>query len=126
MKYLVAIDPGSSTGIAVFIGDTLQSVNTTQAPHDELRVLLRDLKFRHAHDVVVVCEQGPVNRLQADTCAAVEQIVEQEANTIEWVRASQWKGTPTGTTEHSDVVTNRHERDAVCIGRWFLRRKALV
>lgn len=90
---------------------------TTTAPHDDvLRPLLRGC--------TVVCERGPVNRLQADTCADVEAIVNEEADQVLWVRPSEWKGHPSTRDTPKDLPI--HERDAAGIGLWFAALYELV
>lgn len=77
----------------------------------------------------VVCEQGPVNRLQAATCSEVEEIVRREEQQTFWVKPSDWKGHPASrlTDNERAATRTRHERDAGSLGRWFLaHRERLV
>jgi predicted RNase H-like nuclease (RuvC/YqgF family) len=110
-RTLVAIDPGHTTGIAIFHDDELVHVLTSESPHEALGDIVRDKE--------VVCEQGPVNRdHNADACVEVETIVKQESATTHWVRPADWKCHPASRTEPKEG--NRHERDAIGMGRVFL------
>lgn len=109
----IAIDPGLRTGVAVFSGDDVIMVTTTESPHEELRDIVRGQE--------VVCEQGPVNRLQAAMCEEVEAIVRQEAAHHYWIRPSDWKGHPSAVVQESDGCSTKHEREAVSLGRCWYR-----
>lgn len=106
----IAVDPGHSTGVAIFEDGRILRTLTTTAPHDDLRDLIAGC--------TVVCERGPKNRKQADTCSDVEAIVNEVALDVVWVRPSDWKGHP--ATRQADQSLPVHERDAASIGWWFI------
>jgi hypothetical protein len=106
----IAVDPGHSTGVAIFEGTSLLRTLTTTAPHAGLRDLIKGC--------TVVCERGPKNRKQADTCSDVEAIVNEVALDVVWVRPSDWKGHP--ATRQAEASLPVHERDAASIGYWFI------
>lgn len=117
MSTLIAIDPGESTGVALFIGPRLVSVETTSSPHDEIRALLRTYI-----GATVVRETAPtVHRHNAECIEEVEQVIDTHATgPVYPVNPSQWKGHPFATLRGTDDPVNAHERDVVRLGRWFL------
>lgn len=113
------IDPGHTTGIAIFKDGQLKHVLSSESPHEALADIVRGQE--------VVCERGPVNRdHNAETCVEVETIVKREADDVHWVQPSEFKCHPAFRTQPSEG--NRHERDAIGLGRWFLavRRRLRV
>lgn len=119
MSVLVVIDPGMSTGVAVFVDGRLNHSFTTLAPHDRLR---RTLSALRDEDEVVV-EKGPAIRRQAATCEPVEALATELAPNIQWVRPTAWKPDPHAITWPSDNPSTRHERDAIKLGRHWLARQ---
>jgi len=123
--YLIAVDPGQSTGIAEYEDARLIRTWTLTDPSDVRACLRRAARAHSAYDVV--CERGPSDhRHQEAVCAEIEAIVRQEAQRIYWVLPSQWKGHPTTRLDNEELrlVGTRHERDAVSMGKYFIRTGA--
>lgn len=119
MPLLVSVDPGQSTGVAIFSNGHLVRSFTSVAPHTTLR---RELHALADHDEVV-CEKGPALRRQAATCEPVEAIIREHAlSRTSWVRPTEWKPNPEAVLLDSDTPGTKHERDAIRMGRWHLRR----
>lgn len=117
---LVSIDPGLSTGVAIFDNGKFVRSYTTHAPHDRLRLELQSLERPDE----VACERGPSNhRRQAQACEPVEAIVAESCSVdVVWIRPTEWKGTPDAILAPSDSPSNKHERDATRMARWKLAR----
>lgn len=117
MTLLVSIDPGLSTGVALFQNGQYLRSFTSYPPHDQLASLLGCLR----KDDEVVAEKGPTNhRRQAAACEPVERLVHEVVVPVSWVRPTQWKGTPSACLRTSDKPGTKHEKDAIRIGRWHL------
>ena len=119
MSVLVSIDPGLSTGVAVFVNGTFAYSFTSQPPHDDLRRTLVGLRSNDD----VVCEKGPSIRRQAETCAPVEALVTELVDNVQWVRPTAWKPDPKAEVQPGDSPGNKHERDAIRLGRYWLNHR---
>lgn len=123
--YLIAVDPGQSTGVAEYADAELIHAWTFTNPGD-LRALLRNAARSHpAFDVV--CERGPTDHRHMEAvCAEIEAVVRQESQRIYWVLPSQWKNHPTTRLTDGEIalIDTRHERDAVSMGKYFIRTGA--
>jgi hypothetical protein len=107
----VALDPGSTTGVAVFSDGGLVDTFSTVAPHEGLRERLDRLDPDD-----VVCERGPSLRRQPEACAPVERLViELFGEIVQWVQPSSWKNHP-----DARLMESQHERDAARMGRYWL------
>lgn len=116
---LISIDPGLSTGVAVFRDGEFVRSYTSEAPHTTLRMEVGSLVWPDE----VVCEKGPTNhRRQAAACEPVEAIVDRSPVHVSWIRPSSWKRTPDAVLLDTDTPRNIHERDAIRMGRWRLAR----
>lgn len=114
-RVLIAIDPGYSTGVAVFINERLIEVFTSTTPHARLRNALA------MNNGEVICEVGPLGR--SDWAQKeVEDLVRLKRETchfrLSWYRPSDWKPHPASRTHPREG--NRHERDAVGMGRYHI------
>lgn len=115
MTVLVSIDPGLSTGVAVFVDGRLNHSFTSAPPHDRLRRTLSALRSEDE----VVCEKGPAIRRQAATCEPVEALVTELAPALAWVRPTSWKPNPDAVVWPTDRPGTRHESDAIKLGRYW-------
>lgn len=121
--YLISIDPGVSTGVAVFKHTKLLETWTFEAPYDELRALLRRSLREHGEALHVVVEKGPEMRRHLNReVQLLEQLVREEVLKLYWVRPSRWKPHPASRLPAEDValIGTVHTRDAARMGRYFL------
>lgn len=113
-RIIISIDPGHTTGVARFMDGELVDAFTTTSPHIGLVEYLRG---RH-----VVAERGPVNRNHNEqACTEVEEIIKRATGHVTWVAPSEYKPHPASHTRPNEG--NRHERDAIGLGRWFIKTK---
>lgn len=114
----IVIDPGGTTGIAVFHNS--KCTETHSAEHSD--GVLEDVLFRHMYYDLVV-EQGPTNRAHyAEPCRKIEQKLRHSGRRITWVLPAQWKPSPMATMARSPWVMplTKHERDAIRIGNYYV------
>lgn len=138
---LLAIDPGNSTGVAVFSGGMLQELFTT-TPYGLVAYLTTSLQAIdliaiedsrcqptifsakdervHAKAMKIARDVGRIDAL----CAIVEEICKGRAKIIQI--SPKTKGAKLGAAEFKaltgwDGQSNQHERDAAMVG-WLLRR----
>lgn len=126
MLYLLAIDPGVETGIALLSGEgTIVWTLTTRSPHSGLSNALNQY-----HDASVVIEEAPLRGHYKHAFLEVRAIVEHNAANYErslaWVLPSHWKGSPRSRLDPAAkaMCTTKHEREAVGLGRWYLSQRS--
>lgn len=127
--YLISLDPGITTGVALFKYQDLQEVWTFKPPYDALRALLRRSVRAHGERLQVLVERGPTaSRHNVREVAQVEQVIREETLKLYWVFPSTWKPHPAAKLRDDDaalVLESRladsiHAKDAVRMGRYFL------
>ncbi len=115
----IVIDPGASTGVAVFEGEKLLSSFTSKPPFDELWLLLAEWAKSDV-PINLVCEQPPANpRHQSETTDLHKQL---ELAGCHFVRPSEWKGHPQAKLLDGDTPGTIHERDVIRLGRYWLHK----
>lgn len=115
---LIVVDPGVSTGVAMFDDHGRAKSFTTRAPFDELRNLIQ----AHA-DANVVAEDAPeTHRHHSQPHATVAGILTSEGRGVFWIRPTSWKRHPQARLSGRDFdeAATEHERDAIRLGRWYL------
>lgn len=113
--YVLAIDPGVSTGIVLLSAHSVAWAVTCQAPYAELRGALRGYP-----DAPRVCEKAPtVHRHEAETYDEVTSLLDGD---VTYLTPSQWKGHPSSRLSADDLeeLQTKHEKEAAGLGRRFL------
>lgn len=120
--YLLSIDPGGQTGIALLNGegDIVWTVTSEGPDYPELRGALKDYP-----EVDVVMEDAPRTRHYQGPQIHVLAIVEETGRKPVLVRPSQWKGHPASFVKLSERqgFETKHEGEAVGLGRWHLSQR---
>lgn len=115
--YVLAVDPGVHTGVALLTADDVVWAETFMAPYEDLGSTLS-----YYSGTPCVCEEAPtVHKHEADTYDRVTSIVKEHPD-VTFLSPSQWKGHPSTRLSASDKAACRtkHEREAACLGRRFL------
>lgn len=117
---LVAIDPGESTGLAIFFenGDVL----TNTVSHEELENALRPLIPLHPDRVVVELlphKLSPLMRQIESICLSAFPYTTRVAPSV-W-KTVNGKDVTTPKTRLNGERTTIHEKDAYRMGRYVLR-----
>lgn len=128
---LAVIDPGESTGVAVFTLRRLSPQLVTSALIDHFTVgqdeyglgMIRD-KIREADEVLA--EEGPLRRHSPRACIRVEQVIRDAAHEkpVHWIRPTEWKPHPAASLEPQDEPQTIHESDVIRMGRWFINTRS--
>lgn len=123
---VIIFDPGVSTGAAVLEDDG--TVVDSWTLHEVGEV---ERKVRHLHgaypDADVVVEQPPLlgGNYRPHT-QQIEAAISGAFSEITWVSPGQWKGHPAARSDSSMRGKTQHEKDAVSLGRWFLRYRRSI
>lgn len=118
--HFIAVDPGETTGIAVFHNSRCIATFTDGPGDDVLSYAL----WKWA-DADLVVERGPRNRsLNSAACSKVEHKLASTKRRITWILPAEWKPSPMATLARAPWVTptTRHERDAVKMGNYYIGR----
>lgn len=122
MTHLISIDAGITTGIAVFDlnGELLnsESVDVKDLPR-RLRSLFLTFEITHGVIETPVIVRGKLG----DILTAVMEVIEESFSSVEPMRveANWWKSHPLAMDSISGVDV--HVRDAIRMGRVYLRRE---
>ena len=113
--YLLAIDPGVETGVALLgeDGSIIWTVTAEGPDYPELTSALG-----HYPDARLAMEDSPDTRHHQETFVRVKTLVEADGRPVAYVRPSQWKNHPAARVPED--LESKHEREAVGIGRWHL------
>lgn len=116
--YLLAIDPGVETGVALLTEDGLiiWTVTAEGPDYPELTSALKTYA-----DAETVMEDAPDTRHHQDTFKRVKSLVEADGRAVAFVRPSQWKSHPAARV--TEEFETKHEGEAVGIGRWHLSQR---
>lgn len=115
--YVLAVDPGVSTGVVLLTESSIAWAVTCTSPWDELKSAL----VTYA-SIPVVCERAPtVHRHEADTYDRVTGMVDGHPD-VTYLTPSQWKGHPSSRLAAEDLssLKTKHEKEAASLGRRLL------
>jgi predicted RNase H-like nuclease (RuvC/YqgF family) len=118
---ILSFDPGGTTGVAV-VGEKGNIIRTEALNADQI-VGHAERLHRKYESAVVVIERGPVWRSDSPLTRNVEGKLRQIFPNAALVTPNKWKGHPTARCD--EKLPTRHQRDAVCLARWFLSKGAL-
>ena len=116
---LLAIDPGITTGVALFDDESvIETYETSGEPYEVVALIAQE----PAHEVVI--ERGPASRSNEymDELDGWLRSVFPDAS---WMYPGEWKGTPRAQQEVVGVPSH-HARDAVRMGREYLFQRTLT
>lgn len=117
--YVLAIDPGNVTGVALVTEDAVVWAESYEVPREGHMVLGT---IRGYENTPVVIEEAPtLHSHESHAYNQVLEIVRRHPN-VTYVRPSAWKGHPSSRLTASDKAAckSKHEREAVGLGRRFL------
>lgn len=117
--YVLAVDPGLNTGVALLTESDIVWAQTLRVP-EECGALIAAL--RNYADTPCVCEEAPsLHAHEGHTYKHVLEIVNRHQN-VTFLTPSQWKGHPSTRLSKADKETcwTKHEREAAGLGRRFL------
>lgn len=113
--YVLAIDPGVSTGVVLLSTCRVAWAITSDGQYEALRGALRTYP-----GVPRVCEAAPsVHRHEAETYDHVVSLIDGD---VTFLTPSQWKGHPSSRLSAVDLkkLKTKHEKEAAGLGRRFL------
>jgi hypothetical protein len=118
--YLLSVDPGVQTGVALLSMEGGIIWTQTSYAEDKFFNLINALeKYPEAQ---VVMEDAPNTRHHQEVFQEVKRIIEETGRKPALVRPSQWKGHPASFVKLSERegFETKHEGEAVGLGRWYL------
>lgn len=122
LLYLLSIDPGVQTGVALLTGEggIVWTVTAEGPDYPELKSALSQYP-----DAEVVMEDAPDTRHYQEPFRKVLVIVEEAGRKPVLIRPSQWKNHPASrvSDQESSGFETKHEGEAVGIGRWHLSQR---
>jgi len=128
VKYLVALDIGITTGVAVYWyggkdlrGELRYTLEETEvlSPdflRDGIKRIIRQYMISYSVAELPLIVRGPLGN---DLQECVNIVRAELPHQCEWVAPSQWKGTPSSKIKCPRGLT-AHERDAIRIGHWYM------
>lgn len=125
-RYVLAIDPGVTIGIAMIDGRTIIETAAIDTRSEDWETSLRAWLMSYGDDAEIVCEAGPsMGRHHDDILRRIETFVIRYANQIHWLTPSRWKGHPASRLTRSErkQLKTPHERDAVGMARVWQTRE---
>lgn len=117
--YVLAIDPGNLTGVALVTEQDVVWAQTLPIPKHAIDLLST---IKHYYKTPCVCEEAPsLHAHEQHVYGQVLEIVRGHPN-VTFLTPSQWKGHPSTRLSASDkaVCRTKHEREAAGLGRRFL------
>lgn len=116
-----AWDPGVSTGVALVNSDgsveyteTLSTLGAVTA----LAASFKNLQVRNFMSVVIEEPPQSGGHYRPHT-QQVENCLREAFPDARWVRPAEWKGHPAAKAGPSLKGKTQHEKDVVCMARWF-------
>lgn len=117
--YILAVDPGVQTGIALLNGEgDIVWTQVSEAPFREVRAALK--QYVRQDNAELAAEAAPATRHYQDVHAQVSALF--AGLTVHWIKPSEWKNHPFCKVPVSDFDT-KHEAEAVGIGRAYLLKR---
>lgn len=121
---VLSIDPGYTTGIAIYDGEG----NLEYAMSVTLKGLHRNGFFNHlismARPDITLIEDLPTNNVTPTMRATHSHITQWfhiASYPVEIIRPSQWKG-----LIHRVEIPGQHARDAATMAAWWLKKKGIL
>lgn len=114
----IAVDPGASTGVAIFRHSHLVVSFTTLPPYNELWTTLRRFGTEAGTKVSVVCERAPAQHRHNPESVSLQ--AQLELAECHLVSPSEWKGHPKARIREGDHPATKHEREAIGLGRYWI------
>lgn len=117
---VISLDPGVTTGYAVLDLDRGR-LELGDLPFEDLEEKLRYLKetYPEASVVAEVVVDSYRNRELRPLGVTISKVFEQ----VDWLTPGEWKNSFVANIYNPDV-DNKHQRDALCIGAYYLWRKS--
>lgn len=117
----IVVDPGVSTGVAVFRHKSLVTSFTCQPPFDQLWRTIKRFAQQPGTVLSLVVEEPPASGHQMESTDLYKQLQLADCHSV---RPSEWKGHPAARLLQGDHPATKHERDVIQLGRYWLRTHA--
>jgi hypothetical protein len=122
--YVLAVDPGKHTGVALIGPEGVVWVVTCERPYDALRSALRE----YGHQASVVYEETPgVHSHRNEDQREIETLILEvcHPDNVFTVRPSEWKKHPKARLSAGDegICLTKHDKEAASIGTYFYRQR---